>query len=171
MSLKKQNLLENESWRSQLILNSLPCTLLPVPAPPRPSSQVFPTEVCRTSTTIQIRFRKNYFSEKNGQIIYYTVIVAEDDSKNSSGLEMPSWRDVQAYSVWPPYQVESPPVFIQCYHDFIKIIRFAYAEKTYRISSAWEIFTWISYPKYFCWKILPHLKFKPHIYILFIMYL
>jgi cadherin 5 type 2 (VE-cadherin) len=35
----------------------------------------------------------------------YTIIVAEDDSKNASGLEMPSWRDVQAYSVWPPYQV------------------------------------------------------------------
>ncbi|PNF39380.1 hypothetical protein B7P43_G13658 [Cryptotermes secundus] len=38
----------------------------------------------------------------------YTIIVAEDDSKNASGLEMPSWRDVQAYSVWPPYQVMEP---------------------------------------------------------------
>lgn len=38
----------------------------------------------------------------------YTIIVAEDDSKNASGLEMPSWRDVQAYSVWPPYQVIEP---------------------------------------------------------------
>jgi hypothetical protein len=34
-----------------------------------------------------------------------TIIVAEDDSKNASGLEMPSWRNFQAYSVWPPYQV------------------------------------------------------------------
>uniref|UniRef100_A0A8D8Q8Q7 protein-tyrosine-phosphatase n=1 Tax=Cacopsylla melanoneura TaxID=428564 RepID=A0A8D8Q8Q7_9HEMI len=86
---------------------------MPILAPPRPSSQVVPTEVCRTSATIQIRFRKNYFSEKNGQIIYYTVIVAEDDSKNSSGLEMPSWRDVQAYSVWPPYQVLEPFQFFK----------------------------------------------------------
>ena len=39
------------------------------------------------------------------QVTMYTIIVAEDDSKNASGLEMPSWRDVQAYSVWPPYQV------------------------------------------------------------------
>lgn len=39
------------------------------------------------------------------QIISYAIIVAEDDSKNASGLEMPSWRDVQAYSIWPPYQV------------------------------------------------------------------
>jgi hypothetical protein len=35
----------------------------------------------------------------------YTVSVAEDDSKNASGLEMPSWRDFQAYSLWPPYEV------------------------------------------------------------------
>ncbi|RZF35702.1 hypothetical protein LSTR_LSTR009570 [Laodelphax striatellus] len=81
---------------------------MPILAPPKPSSQVVPTEVCRTSTTIQIRFRKNYFSEQNGAITGYTIIIAEDDTKNASGLEMPSWRDVQAYSVWPPYQVMEP---------------------------------------------------------------
>lgn len=42
------------------------------------------------------------------KVINYAIIVAEDDSKNASGLEMPSWRDVQAYSVWPPYQVMEP---------------------------------------------------------------
>ncbi|XP_046394393.1 tyrosine-protein phosphatase 10D isoform X1 [Ischnura elegans] len=78
---------------------------MPIRAPPVPNSQVVPTEVFRTSTTIQIRFRKNYFSEQNGAVIAYAIIVAEDTSKNASGLEMPSWRDVQAYSVWPPYQV------------------------------------------------------------------
>lgn len=78
---------------------------MPILAPPKPLSQVVPTEVCRSSTTIQIRFRKNYFSEKNGAVTSYTIIVAEDDTKNASGLEMPSWRDVQAYSIWPPYQV------------------------------------------------------------------
>ncbi|KOX75253.1 Tyrosine-protein phosphatase 10D [Melipona quadrifasciata] len=81
---------------------------MPILAPPKPSTQVVPTEVCRSSTTIQIRFRKNYFSEQNGAVTSYTVIVAEDDSKNASGLEMPSWRDVQAYSIWPPYQVMEP---------------------------------------------------------------
>lgn len=81
---------------------------MPILAPPRPSSQVVPTEVRRGTTTIQIRFRKNYFTEQNGPITNYTVIVAEDDSKNASGIEMPSWRDVQAYSVWPPYQVMEP---------------------------------------------------------------
>ena len=78
---------------------------MPILAPPKPLSQVVPTEVCKSSTTIQIRFRKNYFSEQNGAITSYTIIVAEDDTKNASGLEMPSWRDVQAYSIWPPYQV------------------------------------------------------------------
>ncbi|KAG8237365.1 hypothetical protein J437_LFUL017488 [Ladona fulva] len=81
---------------------------MPIRAPPKPNSQVVPTEVFRTSSTIQIRFRKNYFSEQNGVIIAYAIIVAEDDSKNASGLEMPSWRDVQAYSIWPPYQVMEP---------------------------------------------------------------
>ncbi|XP_032664188.1 tyrosine-protein phosphatase 10D isoform X4 [Odontomachus brunneus] len=81
---------------------------MPILAPPKPPMQVVPTEVCRSSTTIQIRFRKNYFSEQNGAVTSYTIVVAEDDSKNASGLEMPSWRDVQAYSIWPPYQVMEP---------------------------------------------------------------
>lgn len=38
----------------------------------------------------------------------YTIIVAEDDNKNASGLEMPSWHDVQSYSVWLPYQAVEP---------------------------------------------------------------
>ncbi|KAK6628641.1 Tyrosine-protein phosphatase 10D [Polyplax serrata] len=81
---------------------------MPILPPPIPSDQVVPTEVCRSTRTIQIRFRKNYFSEQNGAIIAYTVIVAEDDSKNSSGIEMPSWSDVQKYTKWPPYQVSDP---------------------------------------------------------------
>lgn len=89
---------------------------MPILAPPRPPMQVVPTEVCRTSGSIQIRYRKNYFSEQNGAVISYTIIVAEDDSKNASGLEMPSWKDVQAYSVWPPYQVI---VFFFFYLNFV----------------------------------------------------
>lgn len=74
-------------------------------APPKPNAQVVPTEVSRTTNSIQVRFRKNYFGNQNGRVIAYTLIVAEDDSKNSTGLEMPSWKDVQAYTIWPPYQV------------------------------------------------------------------
>lgn len=81
---------------------------MPILAPPKPSSQVVPTEVHRTSNTLQIRFRKNYFLDSNGNVIMYTIIVAEDDSKNSSGLEMPGWFDVQTYPVWPPYQAVEP---------------------------------------------------------------
>nr|XP_045582718.1 tyrosine-protein phosphatase 10D-like isoform X1 [Procambarus clarkii] len=81
---------------------------MPIWAPPDPSHQVFPTEVSRTSSTIRIRYRKNYFSNENGQVTEYSIIVAEDDSKISRGLEMPVWQDVQSYSVWPPYQVTEP---------------------------------------------------------------
>ncbi|XP_071530896.1 tyrosine-protein phosphatase 10D-like isoform X2 [Panulirus ornatus] len=81
---------------------------MPIGAPPEPSRQVFPTEVSRTSSTISIRYRKNYFSNENGQVTAYSIIVAEDVSKNSRGLEMPAWRDVQSYSMWPPYQVTEP---------------------------------------------------------------
>ncbi|XP_022171232.1 tyrosine-protein phosphatase 10D isoform X2 [Myzus persicae] len=81
---------------------------MPILAPPKPSAQVVPTEVSRTTNTIQVRFRKNYFGDQNGRVIAYTLIVAEDDSKNASGLEMPSWQDVQAYTIWPPYQVLDP---------------------------------------------------------------
>ncbi|CAB3367061.1 Hypothetical predicted protein [Cloeon dipterum] len=80
----------------------------PILSPPKPGSQVVPTEVRRTSSSIQIRFRKNYFSEENGEVVAYAIIVAEDTSKNASGLEMPSWKDVQAYNSWPPYQVMEP---------------------------------------------------------------
>ncbi|XP_037894870.1 tyrosine-protein phosphatase 10D isoform X1 [Glossina fuscipes] len=81
---------------------------MPILAPPRPATQVVPTEVYRSSSTIQIRFRKNYFSDQNGPVRWYTIIVAEDDTKNASGLEMPSWHDVQSYSVWLPYQAVDP---------------------------------------------------------------
>ncbi|XP_066970280.1 tyrosine-protein phosphatase 10D-like isoform X2 [Macrobrachium rosenbergii] len=80
---------------------------MPIWAPPEPDSLVFPTEVSRTSTTIRIRFRKNYFTNENGKVILYSIIVAEDISKNT-GFEMPAWKDVQGYTVWPPYQVNEP---------------------------------------------------------------
>lgn len=41
---------------------------MPILAPPKPATQVVPTEVYRSSTSIQIRFRKNYFSDANGQV-------------------------------------------------------------------------------------------------------
>lgn len=94
---------------------------MPILAPPRPATQVVPTEVYRSSSTIQIRFRKNYFSDQNGQVRMYTIIVAEDDAKNASGLEMPSWLDVQSYSVWLPYQAIDPyyPFENRSVEDFI----------------------------------------------------
>ena len=34
----------------------------------------------------------------------YTVLVAQDESKETSMLDLPRWKDVQSYHVWPPYQ-------------------------------------------------------------------
>ena len=67
---------------------------------------MFPTEVSRTMHTITIRFRKNYFSDENGAVLGYSIIVGEDYTKNTEGDSfLPSWWDVQKYSTWPPYQV------------------------------------------------------------------
>ena len=57
---------------------------------------------------IRVRFRKNYFLSSNGPIVGYALIVAEDFEKDASGLELPSWQDVQEYKSWPPYQVTEP---------------------------------------------------------------
>ncbi|XP_069999561.1 tyrosine-protein phosphatase 10D [Penaeus vannamei] len=78
---------------------------MPIGDPPQPGPLEFPTEVSHTANTIRIRYRKHYFSDKNGQIIGYTIIVAEDDTKSSRGIELRTWKDVQSYPLWPPYQV------------------------------------------------------------------
>lgn len=41
---------------------------MPIRPPPKPASPIVPTEVYRSSNSIQIRFRKNYFSDSNGQV-------------------------------------------------------------------------------------------------------
>ena len=46
---------------------------MPVWAPPKPSREVFPTEVAHTADTVTIRFRRNYFSDVNGKVIAYSV--------------------------------------------------------------------------------------------------
>lgn len=41
-------------------------------------------------------------------MIGYTIIVSEEENKDSSLLELPHvlprWKDVQSYNVWPSYQ-------------------------------------------------------------------
>ncbi|XP_034475504.1 tyrosine-protein phosphatase 10D isoform X1 [Drosophila innubila] len=81
---------------------------MPILAPPVPLAHIMPIEVSRSSSTIQIRFRQSYFSNAHGLVRWYTIIVAEDVGKNASGLEMPSWQDVQSYTVWLPYQAIEP---------------------------------------------------------------
>jgi hypothetical protein len=40
---------------------------MPILPPPPPSRSVFPTEISRSMHTVTIRFRKNYFSDENGE--------------------------------------------------------------------------------------------------------
>lgn len=77
---------------------------MPIWAPPTPDDDAVPLEVSRTSSTIKTRFKKNFFSNLYGPVIAYTIIVAEDPSKPSNQLELPSWFEVQSSVVWPPYQ-------------------------------------------------------------------
>ena len=82
---------------------------MPILAPPTPAVSVFPTEVSRTMHTVTIRFRKNYFSDENGAVLGYSIIVAEDYTKATEGdAFLPGWVDVQKYSTWPPFQVMDP---------------------------------------------------------------
>lgn len=81
---------------------------MPIWAPPQPDDSVTASEVGHTSTTIKTRFRKNFFSNIYGPVVAYTIIVAEDASKPTNQLELPSWFDVQSNLVWPPYQTIDP---------------------------------------------------------------
>lgn len=51
---------------------------MPILPPPIPNNRAVPTEVCKSSTTIQIRFRRNYFSEQNGPVINYQTRITFD---------------------------------------------------------------------------------------------
>ena len=55
------------------------------------------------------RFRRNFFSDKNGKVKAYAIIVAEDYLKpTDSKPSLPKWQDVQQFSPWIPYQVSDP---------------------------------------------------------------
>lgn len=82
---------------------------MPILAPPVPARSVVPTAMSQSMHTITIRFRKNYFSDENGAVLGYTIIVAEDYTKHTNDETfLPGWRDVQKFSTWPPYQVIDP---------------------------------------------------------------
>lgn len=94
---------------------------MPVWAPPQPEESILASEVSHTSTTIKTRFRKNYFSNLYGPVVAYTVIVAEDSTRPTNQLELPSWFDVQSNVIWPPYQAIDPyyPFNSSLVEDFV----------------------------------------------------
>ena len=61
---------------------------MPIEAPPSPSALVFPTVMAVSPSSITIRYRRNYFSDSNGPVKAYSVIVAGDSSKDSSGQHL-----------------------------------------------------------------------------------
>ena len=82
---------------------------MPILAPPVPAKDVFPTEIGRSMHTITIRYRQNYFSDEHGKVRGYTIIVAEDYTKETkNNKHLPTWHEAQKHSTWPPYQVMEP---------------------------------------------------------------
>ncbi|KAL1469545.1 hypothetical protein MTO96_024925 [Rhipicephalus appendiculatus] len=81
---------------------------MPIWAPPKPSDSVFPKSLTHTATTIRVSFRKNFFANSHGPIHAYTLIVAEDVSKDATSASLPTWSEVQSFHSWPPYQVTEP---------------------------------------------------------------
>ncbi len=79
---------------------------MPIWAPPTPNRDVIATELSHSMTSVSLRFRRNYFSDENGQVKSYAIIVAEDYTKSTENkLTLPKWKDVQQFRTWPPYQV------------------------------------------------------------------
>ena len=82
---------------------------MPIWAPPIPARDVFPTEIEHAKDQVKIRFRRNYFSDVNGRVVAYTIIVAEDYRKSTTNKQsLLKWQDVQQHRSWPPYQVSDP---------------------------------------------------------------
>ncbi|XP_050679851.1 tyrosine-protein phosphatase 10D isoform X2 [Leptidea sinapis] len=78
-----------------------------IAAPPRPRAHALPTTVKRSSSTLVVRFRADYFSPSNGNVTAYTLVLGEEP-RNDTPARLPSWRDVHRLPVWPPYQVTEP---------------------------------------------------------------
>ncbi|XP_053600503.1 tyrosine-protein phosphatase 10D isoform X2 [Plodia interpunctella] len=82
---------------------------MPIAAPPPPAAHALPAEVpgSRSTTTVAVRFRSDYFSAANGNVTAYTLVLAEEP-RNDTPARLPSWRDVHRLPLWPPYQVTEP---------------------------------------------------------------
>ncbi len=65
-------------------------------------------------------FQKTYIFFYLGKVLGYTIIATENikDSTESTDL-LPTWSTVQAYSVWPAYQVKGNIRWVDLYLLFI----------------------------------------------------
>lgn len=83
-----------------------------IAAPPRPSPAALPTVSRASPTTVAVRFRSDYFSQANGNVTAYALVVGEEPRVGGGGgageARLPTWREVQRLPRWPPYQVSAP---------------------------------------------------------------
>ncbi|QQP49547.1 Uncharacterized protein FKW44_010255 [Caligus rogercresseyi] len=83
--------------------------MMPIFAPPAPNRKIKPELISKSTQTLVISYAQNYFSNENGVVNAYSVILAEDYTKpTESKLTLLKWKDVQPYRSWPPYQVNKP---------------------------------------------------------------
>ena len=68
-------------------------------------SAIRPMMISAAKNTITLEFGRDDFLNSNGDIVNYTIIVAEEPIGNLSA-HLLSWKDVQGFQTWPPYQVE-----------------------------------------------------------------
>ncbi|OQV19396.1 Tyrosine-protein phosphatase 10D [Hypsibius exemplaris] len=80
---------------------------MPLGAPVLSRTGVRPTTVSTTKNSITVQFSRDFFQNRNGDVVNYTVVVAEEPMHNLS-RNLPGWRDVQGSQIWPPYQALEP---------------------------------------------------------------
>ena len=60
----------------------------------------------------EVGLRADFFTESNGEVVRYALIVAEDYAADRLPEKYPAWFDVQDSPKWPPFQVR--PAFHPC---------------------------------------------------------
>ncbi|XP_038072804.1 tyrosine-protein phosphatase 10D-like isoform X2 [Patiria miniata] len=88
---------------------SITTPTIPPPStnPAKPDDQNASTKP--TTTSITARFLDTYFSHSNGELINYTVIIAQEGADANDVKDSPqAWSEVKDMATIPPYQAFSP---------------------------------------------------------------
>ncbi|XP_022109995.1 uncharacterized protein LOC110989723 [Acanthaster planci] len=91
-----------------------PVVLNPVTLPikaPYFSGQILPNDqfvLAVTASTVTIRIPRSLFSDRNGVITFYTILVVQDGANQTAGAVLPSYQQVRNNDVKPIYQSSEP---------------------------------------------------------------